>query len=311
MSTETKPNLLAIAGRLGSGKDTVGAIIQYLLHVNKEERTGRVPYSKLNDFLQGSVQYTDWKVKKFAAKVKQIASLLLGVPVDKFEDRLFKDSYLPREWDTLVPKPGKRQDGLFGTGEQMIKQTTVREFLQLLGTDAIRNNLHPNTWVNALFADYRAYDKGKGHDLVNWAEVYQHNACQVCGKSYAGYKRQYLCRKCIEDDAVQINPNWIITDLRFPNEFEAIKSRGGLCIRVERFPDVVRSTGPGKQTTEKFDTTNEQHTQLWEGESLRLHPSETALDSHIFDYVLNNSGSIEDLVEEVRKMFVHFKLLEA
>jgi hypothetical protein len=31
---------------------------------------------------------------------------------------------------------------------------TVRDFLQKLGTDAMRNGLHTNVWVNALMADY-------------------------------------------------------------------------------------------------------------------------------------------------------------
>ena len=29
-------------------------------------------------------------------------------------------------------------------------------------------------------------------------------------------------------------PNWIITDVRFPNEADAIKGRGGIIIRVNR-----------------------------------------------------------------------------
>ena len=73
---------------------------------------------------------------------------------------------------------------------------TVRDFLQKLGTDAIRDGLHTNAWVNALMADYKKID--------------------------------------YNDDEQPEYPNWIITDTRFPNEAQAIKDAGGLVIRVDR-----------------------------------------------------------------------------
>jgi hypothetical protein len=244
-----KPNLIGVAGRAGSGKDTVGSIVKYWLNYRREHKAGNYSSYVLMDHWYSS---EDWQVKKFADKLKQIASLLLGVPAGGFEDQNFKSSCLPREWDTIVSKPGKRQDGIFGTGEKLIKQMTVREFLQLLGTEAIRNGLHLEAWVNALFADYKALN---------------------------------LTHNISSEGRVPLAfPNWIITDLRFPNEFEAIKSRGGLCIKVDDSLIHMRSKLPE-------------------------HSSEKALDSHTFDYVLNNSGSIDDLIEEVRKMLVHFKLL--
>lgn len=274
-----KPNLIGVAGRIGSGKDTVGAIIQYLLHVDKYEKTGRVPYNKLNDFLQGSVPYTAWQVKKFAGKLKEVASLLTGIPADQFENQKFKDSYMSSAWS--YSKQITEFDGDEGEDAYAFLPMTYRLFLQKLGTEAIRNGLHPNTWVNALFAGYFEVASTWDSDGITTVSSY---------------------------------PNWIITDLRFPNEFEAIKDRGGVCIRVERYPkEIIHNQDTGKQFLEKFDITNEEHRKLYEGENFRkgLHPSEIALDSHSFDYVLNNSGSIEDLVEEIKKMLVHFKLIES
>lgn len=69
-------------------------------------------------------------------------------------------------------------------------------------------------------------------------------------------------------------PNWIITDMRFPNEFDAVKKRGGITIRVTRHNhpnDLQPST----------------------------HPSETALDTHTFDYEIINDGTIEELINKV------------
>jgi hypothetical protein len=41
-------------------------------------------------------------------------------------------------------------------GYQIVsKLLTPRELLQIIGTDCIRDRVHPNAWVNALFADYK------------------------------------------------------------------------------------------------------------------------------------------------------------
>lgn len=68
-------------------------------------------------------------------------------------------------------------------------------------------------------------------------------------------------------------PNWIITDMRFPNELKAVKDKGGISIRVER-PGLLESN----------------------------HLSETSLDSATFDFVINNDKDIEHLINEVRKI---------
>jgi hypothetical protein len=67
-------------------------------------------------------------------------------------------------------------------------------------------------------------------------------------------------------------PGLVVTDVRFPNEAQAVVDRGGVMIRVER-PNV----GP---TKDKYG---------------RAHISETALDDWPFDHVLINDGSVDDL----------------
>jgi hypothetical protein len=212
-----KKNIISISGRIGSGKDTVGKIIQYLCYTNNN-RMSYESFCLLEDKWYNS---DNWEIKKFAGKLKQIASILTGIPVEKFEDQEFKKTFLSREWDTIVLKPGKRQDGLFGKGESEIKQTSVREFLQRLGTEAMRDGLHTNVWVNALFADYKVIDR----------------------------------RTMQDPDNSNINyPNWIITDTRFPNELEAVKKRNGITIKVIR-PDYIENTFTGKKFPVKVHQT--------------------------------------------------------
>lgn len=124
-------HLIGISGKMGSGKDTVAGIIQRL--------TG-----------------DDWRVMRFAGKLKQIASILTGIPVEKFEDQNFKASDLPECWDVFQYKfcPGGTGVLPVYDGEVNQRAMTVRELLQKLGTDCIRDRLHQNAWVNALFADY-------------------------------------------------------------------------------------------------------------------------------------------------------------
>ena len=59
--------ILSISGRKGSGKDTVGHIIQYL--------TAYGEYSSLENFMERSpiTGGTPWEIKKFAGKLKEIA----------------------------------------------------------------------------------------------------------------------------------------------------------------------------------------------------------------------------------------------
>jgi len=70
--------------------------------------------------------------KKFAYNLKKIVSVLTGVPMEDVLSREGKLKYLP-EWGM-----------------------TVGEMQQKVGTEAIRNNIHPNAWVLSLFGTYNA-----------------------------------------------------------------------------------------------------------------------------------------------------------
>lgn len=123
--------LIGISGKIGSGKDTLG----------------------------GCLALYGYQNRKFASKLKQICSLLSGLPYEYFEKQDLKDTYISAF------------------------EITCREMLQQFGTDVCRN-WKSDIWVQALFADYRMID------------------------------------------------NWVITDVRFPNEADAIRHEGGVMIRL-------------------------------------------------------------------------------
>ena len=219
--------IIGINGKIGSGKDTIGKIIQYLkCHYTGDKTIEKVLSSSDDDWWLE--EQSGWEVKKFAGKLKTIASLLTGVRINDFEDQEFKKLDMNPEWGM-----------------------TYREFLQKLGTEAMRDGLHTNVWVNALFADYRPPKMS------------------------------------------EYNPsNWIITDLRFPNEMEAVKERKGITIRV------VRPHGYTNPYTGEYKEM-----------PLSYHPSETALDDANFDYEIINDGTIADLVKKVREILIDERII--
>ena len=94
--------IIGISGKIGSGKDTVGKIIQYLtiksdnkiveaLHETKE-----IDIIKFLDKWNGN--QSDWQIKKFAGKLKQIVSILTGISVEDLEKQEVKDRLLGEDW---------------------------------------------------------------------------------------------------------------------------------------------------------------------------------------------------------------------
>lgn len=124
--------IIGINGYAGSGKDTVGALIQLVNCKNVGSSTIEEILSDYKMHEWWLEEQSGWEVKKWAGKLKTIASLLTGIPVERFEDQEFKKTNLGPEWNM-----------------------TVRDFLQKLGTEGLRTGLHENTWVNALMADYK------------------------------------------------------------------------------------------------------------------------------------------------------------
>jgi hypothetical protein len=275
--------IIGVNGKIGSGKDTVGSIIQYLTAYPKSN--GKTDGGSINrsygSYLIdiGCGHEPDWEIKKFAGKLKQTASLLTGIPIEKFEDQEFKKTYLGEEWNSPYNIPFSGPDFVEHDGAM-----TVRTLLQRLGTEAMRDGLHENVWVNALFADYKPTQMVSSFPPPKTEEEY------IAQQGY---------------------PNWIITDMRFPNEMEAVKERNGITIRVVREHDIkVQHSGdPDDFHIEKFDSTNPKHAALKLGQSLNLHPSETALDDAEFDYEIINDGTIEDLIEKVREILIKERII--
>jgi hypothetical protein len=90
--------IIGLSGKMTAGKDTVAGMLQYLSSDNPY-----IDYSPkivVENVLNKSaiMKHSLWENKKFSYKLKQIASLLLGIPIDDLEKQEVKDKVLGEEW---------------------------------------------------------------------------------------------------------------------------------------------------------------------------------------------------------------------
>ena len=264
--------LIGISGYAGSGKDTTGEALRYLIARANHNIHQDAKFST-------EVRYTEsqWLIKKFADPLRQVAQILTGLPLDYLYSEEFKRAELGAEWTKTFQTFECDEHNRDGYTDRPM---TGREFLQLLGTDAIRANLHTNTWVNALMSGYKN----------KWADL-------------------NLLRQFHNETPLEEYPNWIITDMRFPNELAAVKQRGGITIRVNKefykledgyhkWSDTVAFSGYASLIP--VNRTKEEALRLFrENVAEGRHESETALDGAEFDFTINNNGTLEQLLAKL------------
>ena len=313
-------SIISISGKINSGKDTVGKIIKILTsspHFNNKA---------VIDFLDRDLYDSDWKIKKFADKLKDIVCLLLNVDRKTLEDREFKEKELGEEWTCYkVTQLGKiinkcyltEKEALtyieyaskyyFKEGVDRLEQfkvikvkMTPRLLLQLLGTECGRQIIHPNLWCNSLMSEYKP--------LVSTQLVIMNLGMSTSQLEKVGKE-------------VPIEyPNWIITDTRFENELKAVKDRGGITIRVNRKKKPIRCNNCmntyeeddlidlGEDYIPSCPKCNTDSYLMQPYEDIE-HESETALDNAEFDYEIDNNGSLEELVGKVREILIKEKII--
>ena len=119
--------IIAISGKISSGKDTVASIVQ------KYYLTNLLPIRFQKYSINSDRTRTDWEIKKFAYNLKSIVSELTDCKITDLEDQDFKQSTLPDRW----------------VKENLI---TYRDLMVQLGGSM--REIHPNFWINILFQEY-------------------------------------------------------------------------------------------------------------------------------------------------------------
>jgi CO dehydrogenase nickel-insertion accessory protein CooC1 len=91
--------IIAVSGKIGSGKDLVGQIIQYL--TDKASAGYKYPDSEhdFNDYYKSvHPASSNWKIVKFADKLKECVSIVTGISREDLEKEEVKNSTLGAEW---------------------------------------------------------------------------------------------------------------------------------------------------------------------------------------------------------------------
>lgn len=206
-------SIISISGKIGSGKDTVGRIIQYLTSTRTYEKSF-IEWEEITKTTERHYAgYSSFKIHKWADALKQFIADSTGCTREQLEDREFKEKELGEEWwyyksSIFRDLPYLEHKNNVNASYTLIKPTP-RLLFTSVGTDAIRNHVHSNYWVNCLMSKYKEYKYAEAaNGLVTDKPVYKY-------------------------------PNWVITDTRFPNELKAVKNKGGISIKVNRIPTVT------------------------------------------------------------------------
>lgn len=263
-------DLIGVSGSINSGKDLVGGMLQYI-DISDNPTYDEYQYETNLDH--------NYKIKKCAEKLKEVVAITIGCKRKDLEDEAFKNKELGEEWWRYEMKIGSEKVLISkGSYEQLsahkktywnLVKLTPRMILQQFGTQGGRMVIHPNIWVNALFADWKQI----GSPLVVMAK---------------GLEPRF--------------PQWIITDVRFPeNEGKAVKDRGGLLIGIKRHFALKHPEYAFRAYKDRpYDVPSmlmNDNEKLFD--SLN-HESELAMGDHSWcDVVIENNGTIEELFNNV------------
>lgn len=182
--------LISISGVRGSGKDTVTSMLQYCLSVPKIFRQYWI-YKHFNKIISPK-----YKKLAFADPLKRMLSILLNIPISKFNNRHFKEDCVINisTLDFILPTSTENKDWLSDSKfNKMVKtldpeltqsKLTIRQLMQYFGTEICQKYFGRNVWINSTLK--------------------------------------------------HANGPTIISDLRFKAECEAIKKHNGFIIYVSR-----------------------------------------------------------------------------
>lgn len=275
-----------------SGKDTVTKIIQWLL-LNQDRGT-EIPFDRFDLYKEAAT----WKNVKFADKLKDMVCLLLGCTREQLEDPKFKEKELGEEWwywKLKVPNYNLDRNEKITLNIMFNTETEAWEYNDKILSynrevcETVLIKLTPRLLLQLLGTEC-------GRNIIHpniWVNA-----------TMADYTE---------------HSNWIISDVRFPNEVKAIKDRGGISIRVNRDTEYLKCLKDPVYFIENYIRINkEEKLELKELDKefirkhckpMNEHESEIALDNAEFDYTIENDGTIEDLIEKVKQILITKGLL--
>lgn len=180
------------------------------------------------------------------------------------------------EWHKLAFADGIRKIGkIFGfTEEQLtnqeLKETfvhpvwniTPRVFMQRVGSEMFRNHLDKDCWVKLVMQEIK--------NKTSFPQISKEEF------------QMSLVNRPDDEPKTYVRHCFIVTDVRFPNEAQAIKDAGGIIVRVTR---------PTNSDNGEAD---------W-----KKHESEAFIDEMKVDLDICNCGTLEDFKTHAPEMVAH------
>ena len=304
--------IIGIAGKKGSGKDLVGKIIQYLFDTKNTGYT--ISETNFNDYLKNKHDLkSDFKIVKFADKLKDLVCLLIGCTREQLEDYNFKET--PLDWKTELYWVEDVDGNVLGhkttskskvqidfeyysqnnscSIESAVIDITPRFLLTYIGTDLLREQLFDNIWVNATLSNYKP--------MMEFYEGIFNNSTIKKGKKLGGSEF----------------PNWIITDVRHPNEAQAILDLEGIIVQVNRYFyefNTVEYTHVWYDKPDKSGNLISFNAEVLDKRDSKkmfiaaldrkCHSSEKTLERKYINFVIENNKGIEDLILDVLEFLI-------
>ena len=230
--------LIAVSGVKGSGKDSVSSMLQYCLSVPKMFRQ--------YFFYKNFRKWIKPKYKKlaFADPLKKMLSDLLNVPLEKFYSRSFKEDYVINIPTLNVPQIAVNGDCL-NLDLNKLSDSKFNKMVKQLDPALVSCNL-------------------------NLRQLLQYFGTEIMQKYFG--KRVWI------NSTMQNRSEYtIISDLRFIEEYNAVKEKKGIVIYVNR-PNY------------EFG----QHASEREMKEL--------LENDKYDFIIDNNGSIENLFVQIKSI---------
>lgn len=230
--------LIAVSGVKGSGKDSVSSMLQYCLSVPKMFRQYFF-YKNFRKWIKPK-----YKRIAFADPLKKMLSDLLNIEIDKFYNREFKENHVINVSTLDIPKP------------KAINETLVLDFDKI--SDSKFNKL------------VKQLDPSLVESNLSIRQLLQYFGTEIMQKYFG--KRVW-----INSTMRNRSEYTIVSDLRFIEEYNAVKEKKGVIIYVNR-PNYEF----GQHASER------EMKELLEGDK--------------YDFIIDNNGSIEDLFNQVKNI---------
>lgn len=259
--------LIGIAGKMNSGKDTVATIIQYLT-------TNTIHSYNYLDFINPEINGlddltnlgSDWEIHRFADKIKDIVCILLNCTREQLEDRIFKETPLGEDWIRYGYADGFFQsNGKTIMNNKSCSKERYEEELKINWETAYKIEYTPRMLFQLIGTEV-------GREMLHY-DIWVNS----------------LMKQYDVVNNISVSTKWLIPDVRFENEYAAIKKRNGIIINIIR-PCTTCGVYINQFCSDAYHSPK--------------HKSETYLENYHFDYIIYNSGNIEYLIEQVKEIII-------